>query len=183
MKQKKYSIKNLVEKLDNLSKLMLEQKNYFLYDDSNIINHTFYVELNTKVQTYGLISTAPAGTSPMHMITPPKSLKFKVQNKEYKENIVIQLERITKKESIKVKDNKITNFLILATREKKKVGNKRPMLHKVIDQVKIGALQNFDTYDNLNPVDIIIRDSEVNSFLARCRRYKYRFVIDNLLFS
>ena len=39
-------IKNLVEKIGDLSKLTLEQKNYFLYDDSNIINHTFYTELN-----------------------------------------------------------------------------------------------------------------------------------------
>ena len=61
-------IKNLVKKL---AKLMLEQKNYFLSGDSNIINHTFYTELNTKVQTYQLISTAPAGTRSTHMVNPP----------------------------------------------------------------------------------------------------------------
>ena len=64
-----------------------------------------------------------------------KSLKFKVEKDKYKENTVIQLERITKKETIKVKNNKITNFLILATKEQNKVGN-------------------FDTYDKLNPVEI-----------------------------
>ena len=176
-------IKNLIEKIGDQSKLMLEQKNYFLYDDSNIINHTFYTELNRKVQTYGLISTTSAGTSLTHMITPQKSLKFKAQNEEYKENIAIQLEKITKEESIKVQDNKVSNFSILATRGKKKVGNKRLMPHKIIDQVKIGGLQNFDTYEKLNPVDISIRDSKINSFLARYRRYKYWFVIDNLLFS
>ena len=77
---------------------------------------------------------------------PPKSLKFKVQDEEYKENIVIQLERITKEESIKVKGNQVTNFFTLATREKKKVDNKRPIPHEIIDQVKIGGLQNFGTY-------------------------------------
>ena len=50
-----------------------------------------------------------------------------MKNKKYKENIVIQLERITKEESIKVKDDKVANFSILATREKRKVGNKRLM--------------------------------------------------------
>ena len=118
------------------------RKSGFLCDDSNIINHTFYTELNRKVQTYGLISAAPAGTSPAHMITYQKSLTFKVQNEEYKENIAVQLERIKKEESIKVKDNKVTNFSILATGEKKKVGNKRSMPHEIIDQVKIGGLQN-----------------------------------------
>ena len=49
------------------------------------------------------------GTSPMHIITP--------------------LERITKDGSIKLKDDKVSNFSILATRAKKKVDNKRPMPH------------------------------------------------------
>ena len=53
---------------------------------------------------------------------------------------------------------------------------------KIIDQIKIGGLQNCDTYDKLNLVDISIKDSKVN-FLSRYRGYKYRFVIDNLLFS
>ena len=91
-------IKNLVEKIGDLTKLALDQKNYFLYDDSNIINYTLYTELNQKVQTYGLISTAALGIRLTHM--PKKSLKFKVKNEEYKENI--QLETITKEESVNV---------------------------------------------------------------------------------
>ena len=55
---------------------------------------------------------------------------------------------------------------MLATKEKKEVGNKRPMPYETIDQVKIGGLQNFDTYDKLNSTDISIRDSEVNSFFS-----------------
>ena len=55
------AIKNLIEKIGDLSKLTLEQKNYFLYDVSNIINHAFYKELNRKVQTYRLTSTAALG--------------------------------------------------------------------------------------------------------------------------
>ena len=50
---------------------------------------------------------------------------------------------------------------------------------EIIDQIKIGRLQNFDRYDKLNPVDISIKDSEINTFLSRCRRYNYRFVINN----
>ena len=81
------------------------------------------------------------------------SLKFKVQNEEYKENIIIQLERITNQEPIKVKDDKVTNFSILATREQNKVGNKRWIPYEIIDQIKIGGLQNFVRYDKLNPVE------------------------------
>ena len=154
-----------------------------MYDDSNIINDTFYIELKRKVQTYGLTSTAPVGTRLMHMVTPQKSLKFKVQNDEYKENIIIQLQRITNQDPIKVKDDEVSNFSILATREQKKAANKRPMSYEIIDQIKIGELQNFYRYNNLNPVDISIKDSKVNTFLSRYRWYKYQFEIDNLLFS
>ena len=87
---------------------------------------------------------ATLGIRLTHMITPKRSLKFKVKNEEYKENIVIHLERITTNESIKIKDSKVTNFSILATREQKRVGNKRPMPYEIVDQVKIGRLQSFN---------------------------------------
>lgn len=93
--------------------------------------------MNRKIQTYGLISTAALGIRSTHMITPKKSLKSKVKNEECKESIVVQLERITKKESIKVKDDKVTSFSRLATIEKKKVGNKRPMPYEITYQVKL----------------------------------------------
>ena len=49
---------------------------------------------------------------------------------------------------------------------------------------KIGRLQNYNVYNKLNPVDISIRDSELNSFLSRYNhRYKYCVIINNLLFS
>ena len=89
------------------------------------------------------------------MITQKKKrLKFKVEKDKYKEYIVIQLERITKKGTIKVKNNKINNFSILAIKEQNKVGNKREMPYEIIEQVKFGGLQNLDTYDKLNPVEI-----------------------------
>ena len=71
-------IKNLVEKIGDLSRLTLDQRNDFLYDISNIINRAFYTELNRKVRTCGMITTAPAGIKSTHMVTPQKSLKFNV---------------------------------------------------------------------------------------------------------
>ena len=63
-----------------------------------------------------MITTAPAGIKSTHILTPKKSLKFNVQKEEYRENVVIQLERITSEKPINVKDGKVTNFSILATR-------------------------------------------------------------------
>ena len=48
-------IKELINRIGDLSKLTLEQKNFFWYDESNYINHTFYTEINKKTQVYGLI--------------------------------------------------------------------------------------------------------------------------------
>ena len=93
-----------------------------------------------------------------------KSLKFRVEINEYKENIVIQLEKITKKETIKGKNNGITNFLILPTKDQNKVGNKKSMSYKIIEQVEISGLQNFNTYDKLNPVEITVRNRELDIF-------------------
>ena len=41
-------IKNLFKKIGDLSKITFKQKNFFLYDESNYINHTFYTEVKKK---------------------------------------------------------------------------------------------------------------------------------------
>ena len=43
--------KDLVQKIGDSSRVKIEQENCFLYDNSNMINQTFYAELNKKVQT------------------------------------------------------------------------------------------------------------------------------------
>ena len=57
------------------------------------------------------------------------------------------------------------------------------MSNFVRDEVKIVGLQTFDRYGKLNPVKISIKDSEINTFLSRFARNKYRLIINNLLFS
>ena len=108
-----------------------------------------------------MIAIAPAGIKSIHMVTPKKSLKFNVQKEEYRENVVIQLERITSQKTINVKDGKVTNFSILATRQQNRVGNKKTIPYEITDQIKIGGLRNFDRYDKLNPVEISVRNSRV----------------------
>ena len=50
-------IKKLVKDIGELDNLTIkETKNFFLYDDSNLISNTFFTELNKKIQGYGFIS-------------------------------------------------------------------------------------------------------------------------------
>ena len=50
-------IKKLVKDIGELNNLTIkETKNFFLYDDSNLISNTFFTELNKKIQCYGFMS-------------------------------------------------------------------------------------------------------------------------------
>ena len=50
-------IKQLVKDIGDLKTLIhREQKNFILYDDSNIIRETYFTELNKNIRSYGLIS-------------------------------------------------------------------------------------------------------------------------------
>ena len=50
-------IKQLVKDIEDLNTLIKrEQKNFVLYDNSNIISNTFFTELNKNIQSYGRIS-------------------------------------------------------------------------------------------------------------------------------
>ena len=46
-------IKDLVQKIGQISETRLEQENYFLYDNSNINNKTLYTKLNKNIQNPG----------------------------------------------------------------------------------------------------------------------------------
>ena len=46
-------IKDLVQKIGQISETRLEQENYFLYENSNIINKTLYTKLNKNIQNPG----------------------------------------------------------------------------------------------------------------------------------
>ena len=50
-------VKKLVKIIGDLNNLTIkETKNFFLYDDSNLITYSFFIEINKKIQCYGYIS-------------------------------------------------------------------------------------------------------------------------------
>ena len=83
-------------------------------DESNYINHTFYIELNKKLQLFGLISTSVIGIKTTNLIRPENSLKFRVLYNKYTDHIALQLDDIRKPRKIETKDAKVTNFSILS---------------------------------------------------------------------
>ena len=75
-------VKDLVNKISDLSKITLGQRNFFLHNEINDINHTFLMELNMKIQICDLISTNGIGLRSAELVTPESSLKFNVLEKK-----------------------------------------------------------------------------------------------------
>ena len=95
-----------------------------------------------------------------NLIRPENSLTFRVLYNKYMDHIVLQLEDSRKPEKIETKDAKLTNFLILSTKPKRKVGFKRKMSYQLVDEFRIFGLQNYNLDEKLNPIENNIRDSK-----------------------
>ena len=101
------------------------------------------------------------------------------------DHIGLQLEDIRKPGKIETKDAKVTNFSILSTKPKRKVGSKRKMSYQLVDEFRIVGLQNYNLDEKLNPIEINIRDSKIQGKLSRngTQSYNYRFTVDSLFIS
>ena len=136
-----------------------------MYNESNYINHTFYAELNKNLQVSGLISTSAISIKITNLMRPENSLKFRVLYNKYMDNIFLQLEHIRKPGKIEAEDAKVTNFSILSTKPKRKVGFKRKMSYQLVDEFRFVGLRNYNLDEKLNPIEISIRDSKIQGKL------------------
>ena len=96
---------------------------------------------------------------------PENSLKFRVLYNKYMDNIFLQLEDIRKPGKIEAEDAKVTNFSILSTKPKRKVGFKRKMSYQLVDEFRFVGLRNYNLDEKLNPIEISIRDSKIQGKL------------------
>ena len=62
------------------------------------------------------------------------------------------------------------------------VGQKRAINEQIIDSIEILGIQNSD-YNFLNPIYISITSNSLIQKLTKYRKYRYRFVLQSLLFS
>ena len=146
-----------------------------MYDENNYINQKFYTELNKKLQIYGIISTSAIGiASTTKLVRIKNSLKF---------NIVVNdnyMDHIRKAGKIETKDAKVTNFLILPRKPKRRISSKGNMFYQIIDEIKIVGLQNCGLNEELN-VEITIHDSEIQSKLSRYDNQCYIYIALSLI--
>ena len=148
-------IKKLVKDIGNLKNLTIKETIFFLYDNSNFITNTFFTELNKKVQCYGFISLL-YNNSNEQLENLKNKLKSKVIKDIQKEFLTLQLEDFLTSKKVETTDSKMKNFSVLRDQTKN---------IRVIDEIKIEGLQNFEQYKKINPINIHISDSEIQAKL------------------
>ena len=93
-----------------------------------------------------------------------------------------ELSKVHSKKTFNVVGDHILNFGILRTSKHKRIGEKRAMAGEIVDTVNILRIQNTD-YSFLNPIYISINSDIVIQKLTKYKNYRYRFVLQSILFS
>ena len=176
-------IKNVSEKV-NLKSLTQAYEKNFLYDLENIIKPTFTTEVQKQFSIYGLISFLgeTKKNNKLDLIKPADNLKFELIDDVYKNSLSFELGKVHTKESFNVVSDKVFNFAILQTKKNKRTGEKRAMSLQIIDTIPILGIQDNDV-NFLNLITISISSDTVIQKLTKYKKYRYRFLLESLLFS
>ena len=158
-------------RLDTAKTLLIEasESSYFLYDNLNLIRETFVSELQKKVYLIGGISffdrTYEDGK--MFLIKTNNKMKFDVRKNEEINHFDFNLS---------------PNLMIVATEKMSRVGQKRKMT-QITETVLVKALQSYDRYTILNPLEVNLRSNYLNEKINEFKGFVYEVMLKNILFS
>ena len=172
-------IKKLVKDIGNIEKItQSEQTNLILYDNISIIKETFFTKLKKNILSYGIISIN-YNYNTKTLINWKNKLKFTIQKSIKKEFLTFQLEDAIEPKQVVAEDEKMTNVTILKLDEE--------INANVIDSFIIEGIQKFENFKTLNPLSVQVIDPNIRNSIGRYSRsnyrYKYRFIVNSLLFS
>ena len=174
-------IKELLEKEEVEKSLKptteeIQQRHFYLYDNSNLVKPTLITEINKKISIYGKIEIAAVNdTNKNKLISPDKALKFEIEKNIFKENLSFELQNITKEKIIKTIDSKVHNINVIMIPQNRKK-------YTLVDSIKIIGFHSFGI-DKLNPISISIENNELISHLSINKNYKYRLTVNSVLLS
>ena len=175
-------LKSLSEKV-KIKSLTHAYENFFLYDLENMINPTFTTELQKQFNIYGLIyfSGEAKENNKLHLVRPANKLKFQFNKNTYKKEIKFELSKVHKKKTFNVVGDYISNFSMFRT-EKRGIGQKRKQEFEIVEEIPILGIQNSE-FNVLNPIHVSINSDSIITKLQIYKRYRYRFILQSLLFS
>ena len=160
-------------------------ENFFLYYLENMITETFVTELNEGFSTNGLISFSDETKTDnkLALISLSSTLKFNLKKDFYKIKVDFESDKVHTKASFSTTCGNVQNFNILSTKKNKTVGEKRTMSWETIKTIHVLDLQNFINYERMNQIEVSLDSNDIIESLAKYKKFKYRFLIENLLFS
>ena len=178
-------VEELVEAVKKVEKTIgISQEGYFLYEDSNIIKETFISDPEKRVSLIGSTSYFDKinSDSKVRLMTSKNKLEFEIRENTQLNEIILQLSPTFANKKIKLKKNDINNFGILIIPKHESVGEKRKMV-EIVDTLLVKALQSYDKYLTLNPIDLSFRSNYLNDKFIDYKGYTYRLTLKNILFS
>ena len=160
------------------------EHSYFLYDNNSLIRETFVSELNKRVYLIGSISFYEEvnETGKSFLIRNDTKLKFDVKKKQVIENFNFNLSHTNATGKILLKKDEIQNLMIMGTEKLTRNGQKRKMV-EVIDTIIVKALQSYDKYSTLNPLEINLNSNFLSKIIHDYKGFTFEVRLINVLFS
>ena len=185
-KLNKYKLDNLKIKdndFTNLNKTIKPTEfAFFLYENLNIIKETFVSELNKKVNPIGGVwyyVKADNADGKIELVTPKNKLKFNIKQDISLSELSLSIAPVIASQKLNLRKRKINNLLIISTFSK----NRKRKMKDIIETIMVKALQKFENYMVLNPLDIDIRSNYMTKILDDFKYFTYQVMLKNILFS
>ena len=183
-------LKNYNDYSDSLKDLNIEaiklsrEHSYFLYDNKLLVRETFVTELNKKNYLIGSIAFYDKAieTGKAFLVENDRKLKFDFKENQLVENLIFNLSHTTKSTKILLKENNIYNFLLISTEKLTRIGQKKKMV-EIIDKIIVKALQNYDKYTTLNPLEINLQSNYLSKIIDDYKGFVFEVRLINVLFS
>ena len=160
------------------------EHSYFLYDNNSLIRENFVSELNKRVYLIGSISFYEEinETGKSFLIRNETKLKFDVKKNQVIENFNFNLSHTNASGKILLKTDEIQNPMIIGTEKLTRNGQKRKMV-EVIDTIIVKALQSYDKYSTLNPLEINLNSNYLSKIIHDYKGFTFEVRLINVLFS
>ena len=182
----KYKLENLKisdNDFTNLNKTIKPTEfAFFLYDNLNIIKETFVSELNKKVSLLGGVwyyVKADSKNGKIELVTPRNKLKFNVKQKVSLPELSLSIAPVIASQKLILRERKIKNLLMISTFSK----SRKRKMKEILDTIMVKALQKFENYTVLNPIDVDIRSNYMTKILDDFKYSVYQVTLKNILFS
>ena len=160
------------------------EHSYFLYDSDSLIRETFISELNKKVYLLDSITFYDKinNQGKAFLIRNQSKLKFDIKKNVAINSFNFNLSHTNLSGSIKFKKKEIQNLMIIGTEKLAKTGQKRKMV-EILDTIIVKALQNYNKYSTLNPLEINLNSNYLNKIISDYKGFTFEVRVINVLFS